>query len=50
VFVHEEDDAPDEACQEAHGQVWDIATARANRKEHPRCRRAFMPLTAEAVA
>jgi HK97 family phage portal protein len=49
VFVVEEEDAPDEPCQEARGQVWDIAKARANRKEHPRCRRAFIPLTSERV-
>lgn len=35
----------DEPCREADGQVWDIAFARQNRKEHPRCRRAFLPLT-----
>lgn len=34
----------DEPCIEADGQVWDIAKARANRLEHPRCRRAFLPL------
>lgn len=49
-FVVEEDDAPDEACQEAAGQVWDADTARARRKEHPRCRRAFLPLTVPQVA
>lgn len=44
-YVVEEDDAPDEACQKARGQIWDLKTARANRKEHPRCRRAFLPIT-----
>jgi hypothetical protein len=34
----------DEPCQEADGQVWDIAKARENRLEHPRCRRAFLPM------
>jgi HK97 family phage portal protein len=50
VYVVEEDDAPDEGCQEAGGSVWDIAYARKHRKEHPRCRRAFIPLTAGEVA
>ena len=49
VFVVEEDDAPDEACQEARFQVWDIDYARQHRKEHPRCRRAFLSL-AEAAS
>lgn len=44
VYVHEEDDAPDDACQEARGQVWSIDYARSHRKEHPRCRRAFLSL------
>lgn len=47
VYVVEEDDAPDEGCQEASGSVWPIEYARRHRKEHPRCRRAFIPLTAE---
>jgi HK97 family phage portal protein len=34
----------DEPCREADGQVWDIEKARNNRLEHPRCRRAFLPL------
>jgi HK97 family phage portal protein len=34
----------DEPCREADGQVWDIAKARENRLEHPRCRRAFLPM------
>jgi HK97 family phage portal protein len=42
-------DEDDEPCIEANGQVWDIKTARERRVEHPRCRRAFLPLTAEAV-
>jgi HK97 family phage portal protein len=50
VVVTEEPDAPDRACQEADGQVWDLATARARRKEHPNCRRAFIPLAENAVA
>jgi HK97 family phage portal protein len=49
VYVVEEEDAPDQPCQDARGQVWDLATARSNRKEHPRCRRAFIPLTDAAV-
>jgi HK97 family phage portal protein len=40
-----EDDQP---CIDADGSVWDIATARANRIEHPNCRRAFLPLGAVA--
>lgn len=31
----------DAECAAADGQVWDIGRARANRLEHPRCRRAF---------
>jgi HK97 family phage portal protein len=34
----------DEPCVEADGQVWTIEHARANRLEHPRCRRAFVPI------
>ncbi len=49
VYVTDGDDH-DEPCKEANGQVWEISKARANRLEHPRCRRAFLPLTAEAVA
>lgn len=52
VFVVEEDDAPDEGCQEANGQVWPIEKARQRRKEHPNCRRSFIllgePATVEA--
>jgi HK97 family phage portal protein len=50
VYVVEEEDAPDAPCQEARGQIWDIAHAREHRKEHPRCRRAFLPLTEPAVS
>lgn len=50
VFVVEEEDAPDKPCQDARGEVWDIAKARANRKEHPRCRRAFLPLSPSTVS
>lgn len=38
----------DDACKEANGQVWSIDQARSNRLEHPRCRRAFVPLEATA--
>lgn len=48
VLVIEEDDAPDEACQDARYQVWDIDYARAHRKEHPRCRRAFLSVAETA--
>ncbi len=34
----------DEPCQQANGQRWSLAYARANRLEHPNCRRAFAPL------
>jgi HK97 family phage portal protein len=34
----------DEACAEADGQVWTLANARAHAIEHPRCRRAFVPV------
>jgi len=52
VYVVEEEDAPDKPCQDARGRVWPIEYARKNRKEHPRCRRAFLSLSdaAEAVA
>jgi HK97 family phage portal protein len=49
VFVTDGDDH-DEPCIEANGQVWEIAHARTNRLEHPRCRRAFLPLTTETVS
>lgn len=43
VYVTDGDDH-DQPCIEANGQVWEIAKARENRLEHPRCRRAFLPL------
>jgi HK97 family phage portal protein len=43
VYVTDGDE-DDEPCIEANGQVWTIEKARANRKEHPRCRRAFLPI------
>jgi HK97 family phage portal protein len=46
VFVTDGHD-DDEPCIEADGSVWDIDYARLNRLEHPRCRRAFIPLTAD---
>lgn len=49
VFVTDGDDH-DEPCKEADGQVWDVSFARENRLEHPRCRRAFLPLTSPEVA
>ena len=49
VFVSDGNDH-DQPCKDADGSVWDIAHARANRLEHPRCRRAFIPLTAAALA
>lgn len=45
VFVTDGED-DDEPCAEADGSVWTIEQARANRLEHPRCRRAFVPLAA----
>jgi HK97 family phage portal protein len=50
VFVVEEEDAPDKPCQDARHAVWTIDFARKNRKEHPRCRRAFIPLTEASAA
>jgi HK97 family phage portal protein len=50
VYVHEEEDAPDDECIEARGQVWPIEKARQNRKQHPRCRRAFLSLAEAEVA
>jgi HK97 family phage portal protein len=41
VYV-EDGEEDDEPCKEANGQVWDIDHARQHRKEHPRCRRAFL--------
>jgi HK97 family phage portal protein len=43
VIDGQDDDQP---CIDAHGQVWDAATAAANLYEHPRCRRAFIPVVA----
>lgn len=34
----------DEACASADGQVWTLDQARENPLEHPRCRRAFVPM------
>ncbi len=47
VYVSDGDDS-DEPCAEANGSVWTVEQARANRIEHPRCRRAFLPLGAVA--
>lgn len=47
VYVTDGEDH-DEPCREAHGSVWKIAEARERRIEHPRCRRAFLPLPSEA--
>lgn len=43
VYVHD-GDQHDEPCEIADGQVWELEYARANRLEHPRCRRAFTPV------
>lgn len=43
-------DEYDEPCQEANGQIWSIEKARENRLQHPRCRRAFVPLTNTEVS
>jgi HK97 family phage portal protein len=43
VYVEDGDDH-DEPCAEANGSVWNIDYARQHRKEHPRCRRAFLSL------
>ena len=45
VFVEDGHDH-DEPCAEADGSVWPIDYARKHRSEHPRCRRAFIPVTA----
>lgn len=34
----------DEPCREADGETWTIEKARANLVQHPRCRRAFIPV------
>lgn len=44
VYVTDGTDT-DEPCIEANGQTWTIEKARANLLEHPRCRRAFIPVT-----
>lgn len=44
VYVTDGTDT-DEPCIEANGQTWSIEKARANLLEHPRCRRAFIPVT-----
>jgi HK97 family phage portal protein len=43
VYVFDGDEH-DEPCVIANGEVWPISYARQNRKEHPRCRRAFLSL------
>ena len=43
VYVEDGEDY-DEPCVEANGSVWTIDHARDHRLEHPRCRRAFLPL------
>jgi HK97 family phage portal protein len=43
-------DEHDEPCVLANGQVWEIGYARQHRKEHPRCRRAFLGLGEAAAA
>lgn len=48
VFVTDGDD-DDQPCIDANESVWTIDEARERRLEHPRCRRAFIPLTAEAL-
>lgn len=45
VFVEDGHDH-DEPCAEADGSVWYIDYAREHRLEHPRCRRAFLPVPA----
>lgn len=49
VFVTDGDEH-DQPCIDADGSVWTIKEARERRIEHPRCRRAFIPLTASAVS
>lgn len=43
TYVEDGDDH-DEPCIEANGSVWPIEYAREHLLEHPRCRRAFLPL------
>lgn len=38
----------DEACANADGQLWTLDQARENPLEHPRCRRAFVPMPVTA--
>ena len=47
VGVHDGDDH-DQPCIDANGSTWPIEDARANRTEHPRCRRYFVPIPAVA--
>jgi HK97 family phage portal protein len=44
LLVSEHDDAQDDECIEANGQVWDFDKARKNRQAHSRCRRSFVPV------
>lgn len=44
VWVHDGRDH-DQPCIEADGQVWTLEEARERRLEHPRCRRAFTPIS-----
>lgn len=44
VFVTDGDDH-DQPCVDANESVWSIEHARENRLEHPRCRRAFLPIS-----
>jgi hypothetical protein len=37
----------DPPCKQANGQRWSLRYARANRLEHPNCRRSFEPLPAD---
>lgn len=48
VYVHDGND-DDEPCIQANGSLWDIAHARDNRIEHPRCRRAFSLVPVDEV-
>lgn len=43
VYVQDGDE-DDQPCIDADGSVWTVEKARANRLEHPRCRRSFLPL------
>lgn len=44
----EDGDEHDEPCREADGSTWSIEHARDHALEHPRCRRAFTPISAVA--